>query len=439
MTGSQRGSTWSRQDWIAIAAVTFAAAFVRFVRLGEPATLVFDEAFYVQDACRYVLGVADACVKYAGPIPEVHPPLAKWLIAAGIRAFGYTPVGWRVAAALAGTLTVLLLYLLARELFQSTASAALASFLLVIDPLHIVHSRIGMLDIFVPLFATGALVCCAYDRPHIGYPRSSHPWRLAAGAAAGAAVAVKWPGAFALATIVILTLWWEWSARSKAGRTAALAHTFREESLSMATAFLIVPVLVYAMTYALARPVAMFTRDFWSALGQYHVYLWQYHGQFAATFPGQSPPWMWFLSLSPFRYFQEYAQFGCREVSAFTSPLWSLALVPIALMIIEAVRERNVEDAVAVILGGFAFSYLPWLVVAQSRAAVVVFYMLPTVPFLCFAIAHLSRRLRKTAVAWMLLSTAFFALCYPRMTAAAHLERLPGHQRVCAGLSVSPP
>ena len=50
------------------------------------------------DACRYVYGVAhDACV--AGPLyprHEVHPPLAKWLIAAGIRVFGNTPLGWRI-------------------------------------------------------------------------------------------------------------------------------------------------------------------------------------------------------------------------------------------------------------------------------------------------------------------------------------------------------
>jgi hypothetical protein len=37
------------------------------------------------------------------------------------------------------------------------------------------------------------------------------------------------------------------------------------------------------------------------------------------------------------------------------------------------------------------------------------------------------------------LSVAFFVFHYPRMTALAHLERLPGHGPTCAGYPVYPP
>jgi dolichyl-phosphate-mannose--protein O-mannosyl transferase len=446
MRSGEPGSTWSRYDWVAVAGITAVAGLLRFIRIGEPDALVFDEAHYVQDACRYVLGAADACIKWVRPIEEAHPPLGKWLIAAGIKALGYTSLGWRIAPAVAGTLTVLLLYLVGRRLLRSTAAAALASSLLAIDPLHFVHSRLGTLDIFLPLFATAALLCGLYDRDHIlrreASPSGSsvwHPWRFAAGAAAGAAAAVKWPGAFILPVIVFLVFGWELSTRAAAGRAAAVRRTLREEGLSMAVTLLIVPVLVYAASYAWTHPPALLSGDFWAGFVRYHVFLVNYHARFGGSHVAQSPPWMWLVPARPLGYFHEYAQFGCREVAAFASPLWLLALVPIGLAVIDAVRRRRIDDHDAVIIAGFALSYLPWLLAVRNRAVIFIFYMLPVVPFFCLALAHFAGRMRKAVAAWALLSVAFFAFYYPRMAATAHLERLPVHGRACADSAVSPP
>jgi dolichyl-phosphate-mannose--protein O-mannosyl transferase len=437
MVSDQRAQVWSRQDWVAIAGVAIAAGLVRFVRLAEPDVLVFNEEFYVQDACRYLFGAADACLNWAPPIPESHPPLAKWLIAAGISAFGYTPLGWRVAAAAAGTLTVALLYLLARKLSFSSTGAALAAFLLAIDPLHFLHSRLGMLDIFIPLFATAALVCCVCDRDHILRRRSSHPWRFAAGIAAGAAIAVKWPGAFALAMVVFLTVRWELSARRTTG-LAAVREVFREQGASIAGGLLLLPALIYATSYTWTRPVSLVTGRFWSEFARYQTFLWQFHGSLGNALPALYPPWMWFLPTRPMVYFHQYAQDGCREVAAFASPLWALALVPIGLMLVSAVQKRRIADADAMILGGFACSYLPWLLVALNGNLTFLYYMLPTVPFFCLAMAHLARSMPRAVAVWALLSIVFFAFFYPRLTALAHLERLRIHEQACTGL-VYPP
>ena len=56
----------------------------------------------------------------------VHPPLGKQLIALGELAFGYDGVGWRAAAALAGTLTVLLVVRAGRRLTRSTMLGGVA-------------------------------------------------------------------------------------------------------------------------------------------------------------------------------------------------------------------------------------------------------------------------------------------------------------------------
>jgi Dolichyl-phosphate-mannose--protein O-mannosyl transferase len=47
----------------------------------------------------------------------VHPPLGKWEIALGIKAFGMDPWGWRFTSALAGTLVVLFTAMIAQLLF----------------------------------------------------------------------------------------------------------------------------------------------------------------------------------------------------------------------------------------------------------------------------------------------------------------------------------
>ena len=78
-----------------VAAVGLGALLLRLPGLGQPRVFVFDELYYAPDA-------ADLLRWGAEHGQPAHPQLGKWLIAAGIRVFGFDPVGWRVAAAVAG-------------------------------------------------------------------------------------------------------------------------------------------------------------------------------------------------------------------------------------------------------------------------------------------------------------------------------------------------
>ena len=95
----------------------------------------------------------------------VHPPLGKWLIAMGIRLFGFNEVGWRVAAAVAG--------IAVRPASWSgsvggcsvpTCSAGAAGLLMALDGMHLVMSRVALLDIFLTLFVVAAFGCLVLDR-----------------------------------------------------------------------------------------------------------------------------------------------------------------------------------------------------------------------------------------------------------------------------------
>src|SRR3990172_6875860 len=128
-------AAWLPADTRALIMITVLAGLFRLIGLGAPSQIVFDEAYYARDACWYVYRSEAVCT-LRGETSRVHPPFAKWLTAVGIRLFGYTPFGWRVAAWAAGTLSISLLYLLARRLLLSTAGAAIAPRLLALDFLH---------------------------------------------------------------------------------------------------------------------------------------------------------------------------------------------------------------------------------------------------------------------------------------------------------------
>src|SRR5699024_1195906 len=145
----------------------------------HPQELIFDETYYVKDAYSlwhfgYERSWSDDADEafaagQAQPSEEasyvVHPPAGKWLIAAGMALFGFdNAFGWRFTAALAGTLMVLLTFLLAAKLFRSLFLASLVGLLLAIEGHHIVMSRVGLLDIFLALFVLAAF--CALIADH---------------------------------------------------------------------------------------------------------------------------------------------------------------------------------------------------------------------------------------------------------------------------------
>ena len=163
--------TQGRGGWVATIAVGLLAGLLRLVRLDIPAGRIFDEIYYVCDAqnlLRFGVEVATAGSTDADPGGQarceptgaagfiVHPPLGKWAIALGIRAFGTGEFGWRIAAAVAGTLMVVMLVRVTRRMTGSTVLACLAGLLLSLDGLHFVQSRVGMLDIFVAMWILAA-------------------------------------------------------------------------------------------------------------------------------------------------------------------------------------------------------------------------------------------------------------------------------------------
>ncbi|MCD5355258.1 phospholipid carrier-dependent glycosyltransferase, partial [Kineosporia mesophila] len=163
------------RGWFAVLAVTAFGGFIRFWHLGRPGTLVFDETYYVKQGWSMIRAGyelawqgkgeevdprwnrGDIDVFTSNPDFVVHPPVGKWMIGLGEWIFGPTSsFGWRFSSALVGTLSILMITLIARRLFGSTLLGLTAGLLLSIDGEHFVHSRTGLLDIFVMFWALAA-------------------------------------------------------------------------------------------------------------------------------------------------------------------------------------------------------------------------------------------------------------------------------------------
>lgn len=414
-TREERSSSWSRLDWIAVSIIALVGGAVRLVNVGFPPKIMFDETYYAKDACLYAKGAAKVCGIDAEQT-GVHPPLGKWLISLGIKTFGYDSFGWRIAAVVAGTITIALLYVLARKILRSTLGAVIAASLLAMDFLHFVQSRIAMLDVFVPLFGIASLLFLVFDRDRMatGEPQCNgflhRPWRLAAGLAAGAATASKWSGIFYLALVIVLTVVWEVQAGRDASVRRPFAAALRQEALSIVLLLLLAPVALYTLTYVgrlegavLAAPAS---ENSWAhALWQKQFDAWDFHQDLVATHSYQSPTWSWLLLKRPVSYYycsSSSEESVCnptpegqvQEIFAAGSPfVWWTSILALGWAAWSWIRTRNYLAPTGFILAGFAFGYLPWLWFATGRPAVFIFYLLPVIPFMCLALAWTALRL----------------------------------------------
>ena len=442
-------AAWTRVDTVALVAIVIGAALMRFVSLGRPVELVFDEIFYARDACWYVFGSETVC-GINDLASRAHPPLGKWLIGSGIAAFGYEPFGWRVAVAAAGTLSVALVYLLAWRLLRgvapgrgATVGAITASGLLAVDFLHLVHSRVGMLDAFIALFVIGAVTFAVLDRDR-DRERPRHPWwwRLAlgrpwlllAGACLGAATATKWSGAYVAPAVIGLVVAWAISDQRRrapdAGWWPTFTAAFRRDALPTIVMLGIVPLVVYVASYTGRMPGAILalpwqTGSVWRGIWDHQQAMLDFHTTLGGDHPYQSPPWSWPLLRRPVAYWFSDEGGAYREILALGNPLvWWTGLVALVVLGVAWWRARwPLDGPEPVILAAAISTFLPWLVLSGDRSQTFLWYFLPTVPFLGLAIGVLAAWAwqrtagRVAVVAYGTLVVASFAFYVPVLTA----------------------
>ena len=271
------------EGWLGPLLVAGLAAFLRLWGLGTPQTMLFDETYYAKDAYSmlrlgYVQGFVDKADEQilAGNLNQlftgdaakiVHPEVGKWMIAAGEAVFGMNPFGWRVAAAVVGALTVLVLARLVRRLTGSTLLGCVAGLLLAFDGLHFVMSRLALLDGFMTFWLVSAVACLVADRDwgrsrmaaavdgvaagRFGPVRGLllRPWRIGAGMCFGLACGTKWNAVFLFAAFALLMWAWDAGARRAIGVRRPVLASLVADALPAAVTLVGVALVVYVASW----------------------------------------------------------------------------------------------------------------------------------------------------------------------------------------------
>ncbi|PGH43581.1 C-terminal four TMM region of protein-O-mannosyltransferase [Micromonospora sediminicola] len=438
------------QAWLATGVVVAIAAILRFVGLSHPPGKIFDETYYAKDAYGLIDRGVEWNYKDNGPSYVVHPPLGKWLIGLGEWAFGYQDAetnisvpghlvttapefGWRFGAALAGTVSVLLLVRIGRRMFRSTVLGCAAGLLLALDGFHLVLSRSAILDIFLLLFVLAAFGALVLDRDarrrrwaraleagldptlrgRAGRPASGWRdwpwWRFAAGVLLGCACAVKWSGLYFVPAFALLVLLWEVGVR----RSAGVRHPWRDAVLDELPWLLVAGVLMVA-TYVATWSGWLLSDDGYYRLAarypntpglsdtpvigplinlwEYHKAAYGFHTQLDDPHKYQSWPWQWLLLGRPVAFYWSGdgncgASSCASEVLLLGTPLLWWSFLPALAATVWLGLARRDWRAGAILLS-VAAGLLPWFWFALDGRTMFSFYAAPAVPFLVLAVVY---------------------------------------------------
>ncbi|MDQ7821790.1 MAG: phospholipid carrier-dependent glycosyltransferase [Candidatus Eremiobacteraeota bacterium] len=422
-------------DLAIIAALLLLAVLLRAYHLGFPPKLYFDEIYYARAADAYIEGKED---------PNwVHPPLGKILIAGGIllnrsftdamAALGYGPpiksaADWRTACMIFGSLMIPLIYLLALRLFRNRYAASLSAFLLTIEFLHFVESRISMIDIFLGFF----MLCGSYFAwRFIESSAPSSKYLFLSAACFGLSAACKWSGVFGAFGAYLCMVLLKDTHREKEAFAALEAKAADEGSekkrgpwkdllarglvklpraLTIAAVFFLFGLTMQVLSFV---PFFLTGGTLSKALGYYSQTLnFHYHQKW--EHPYLSKMWMWPLMIRPIWYLFDEVKGTVYGIVAMGSPLfWWGFLIFFVELVILTWYERRKEQFFLIV--SYLTPYIFWII---SNKGGFFYYMTPCAAWMCLIVAGGMDRWRETkagrVMGWLFLATLvfFFVLFY---------------------------
>jgi predicted membrane-bound dolichyl-phosphate-mannose-protein mannosyltransferase len=412
--------------YVLLAVLVAASLGVRCFRLEQPcdhgcrnhaaASLIFDEAYYV-NAARRIAGVpADAdqpayAKAPSGTDPNAeHPQLAKLVMAAGIEIFGNRPLGYRIGSVLAGTAALLLMFALVRAAGGGPWLALGATAVLAADNLFTVHGRIATLDIYYLAFMLGGVALYLRRRP------------VLAGVVLGVGATTKLVGIYALFILGLLELG-RWATRRR-GEIEPLALCIVATGIAYA-------VVLQALDMSFPAFDPGTGEQFNNALAHTRHML-DYAVQL--TSPGgpkgiASYPWSWLAGQGtiPYLTLNSTASAGGQVVSttvlvAFkgaVNPFLLFLAIP-ALFAAAARAWREGDDLDILVLAWFLGTMVPFSLQAifQDRTT-YLYYLVATLPAICLACTRLLSvrgMPRAAALGWGVALIVGFVNLYPFRT-----------------------
>ena len=437
----RRARRLPRRVWVTAGMAGVAALVTRAPLLTHPRVLVFDEVFYATQGWEISRTGVEQGV-------TVHPPLAKWLLAVGIKIFGYTPLGWRIMPLLAGLVVAVATVIAAYRLLDHLGAAVLAVAVVLTDGIAFTTGRLALLDGFVAAFAMVgfAIIATALSRP-LDVPLRRR-CEIVGAAVLGGAVACKWSAAplVLVSASLFALLGWRASPERRARRI--------EVSRSITTA-LVLPALIYGVTYlptiinfnesaigrAWCSPHVACDAGLWTRINETIANqrsMWNFHESLEPTNRYAHNATSWVFQTEPVGLLSSSCpsadpvcaqddEPSTRHLVSIGNPLvWFLATIALIVVVITSLRRWSLRRALLWLWA--AVLWLPWMI--RPRLAWLpfeparpgyTFYAAPLIPVLALAIARcwLDLTVRRRKVFLVLFSLVLVTGCvvlYPVWT-----------------------
>lgn len=378
------------RDWAFALGFGAFGVILRLWNLGSPKGKIFDEVYYATNAQSLLQHGVEIDSKTGLAQFIVHPPTGKWLIAIGIKLFGYNEFGWRFASAIIGLLSIILMYFTAKKLFNNQSLSIFAAALISMDGLHLVHSRIALLDIFLLFFIQIAVLALLHERY----------WLSAV--ALGLATSVKWSGLYVLVALALLVLILDFRKYRYLGFDQPFKRMLKKSLLFRFLQFGILPVVLYIASWFGWFVSSIGWDRNWSAnpllsFWHYHAEILNFHAKLTEAHPYAANPWSWLIQGRPTSFFYETPK-NCggrecsQEILAIGTPiLWWAATLALLVTFGYWVAKREWQAEILLIVIGA--SYLPWFAI-QNRT-MFSFYTIAFEPFLLLTLVYLVSKIVK--------------------------------------------
>ncbi|MEX0271147.1 dolichyl-phosphate-mannose--protein mannosyltransferase [Leptolyngbyaceae cyanobacterium UHCC 1019] len=298
---------------------------LRFWGIHRFNTLVFDEVYFAKFAYNYLSWT---------PFFDGHPPLSKYLIAAGMWVGSRLPFGqsevnglvgdlvapwtYRWLNAVTGSLIPLVIVGLAYQITRCRRYAAIAGFFAALDGLFLVESRYALNNVYLVIFGLLGLWCLLVSvEPR--HPLKRGGWLLLSGICFGASASVKWNGLWfllaAYGVLLVAQVIWRFFPRSptftpltpstKPDLLEKLARLRGWQLVIYFVALIAIPALTYILIWIphlqLNAKLGFWT-DLWNIQGE----ILRYHervGSGSTVHPYCSTWFSWLVMWRPVAYF----------------------------------------------------------------------------------------------------------------------------------------
>lgn len=400
-----RLSHFLARNWfiLSLSSIFLVSLFLRFWRLSQFNTLVFDEVYYAKFANNYLTGT---------PFFQSHPPLSQYLIAFSIWLGSFMPApaeimndltgslrstsSYRWLNALTGSLLPLVFAGIAYQLTFRRSLTVIVALLVTLDGLFLVESRYALNNIYLILFG---LLGQFFFLVALNSRSYRWPAFIFAGVLFGCCASIKWNGlGFLLGIYLLLLVSYleplinSINKKGSGNRATKTTNIIKKIQGLERTNILIFLTIIPALTYSLLWIPHLILNpeyNFW----QVHQKIFSFHqkigGNIREVHPYCSPWYSWIVMFRPVAYFYEKKEVIGQEpliydVHAMGNPvLWwfsSLAIILILYLLITKISNKKIlinfpynGNIVLFCNLNYLANLLPWMKI--SRCTFLYHYM----------------------------------------------------------------